>query len=241
MNASSVNPEEIIAGLKDFQCDTVDYVFRRLYLDEDPADRFLVADEVGLGKTLVARGVIARALEHLRKAGERVDVLYICSNADIARQNISKLNLTGREEFALSSRITLLPMSVSDLNDELNFISFTPKTSFDLVSAEGRKTERMLLYWMLKEVWPLSGTGPKNLLQAGVRDKDRWRRDLSAFRSYHKPAPTWLPSSSGYWSAGFGKTMRPDVPTSRTALRSSARDLPRTGGTTGITEAIEET
>jgi hypothetical protein len=34
-----------------------------MYLDESPALRFLVADEVGLGKTLVARGVIARALE----------------------------------------------------------------------------------------------------------------------------------------------------------------------------------
>src|SRR5918998_4190062 len=149
--------EKVLGGLKDFQRDTVDYVFRRLYLDEDATDRFLVADEVGLGKTLVARGVIARALQHLRKAGERIDVLYICSNADIARQNIRKLNLTGKEEFALSSRITLLPMSVTDLNDELNFISFTPKTSFDLVSAEGRKTERMLLFWMLREIWPLPG------------------------------------------------------------------------------------
>ena len=52
-----------LSRLKDFQRRTVDYVFRRMYLDESPALRFLVADEVGLGKTLVARGVIARALD----------------------------------------------------------------------------------------------------------------------------------------------------------------------------------
>lgn len=184
-----MDPDEVLSRLKDFQRDTVDYVFRRLYLDEDATDRFLVADEVGLGKTLVARGVIARALHHLRKAGERIDVLYICSNADIARQNIGKLNLTGKEEFALSSRITLLPVSVSDLDNELNFISFTPRTSFDLVSQEGKKTERMLLYWMLQKIWPLAGAGPRNVLQATVRDRRRWREGLRAFKDRHKLAP----------------------------------------------------
>lgn len=86
MSAPFVDPDEVLSDLKDFQRDTVEYVFRRLYVDRDATDRFLVADEAGLGKTLVARGVIARALQHLRRAGERVDVLYICSNADIARQ-----------------------------------------------------------------------------------------------------------------------------------------------------------
>ena len=54
-------PDTISAlkGLKDFQRTTVDYVFQRFY-GANPTRRFLVADEVGLGKTLVARGVIAR-------------------------------------------------------------------------------------------------------------------------------------------------------------------------------------
>jgi hypothetical protein len=38
-------------NLKDFQLRTVDYVFNRLY-GPDSTRRFLVADEVGLGKTL---------------------------------------------------------------------------------------------------------------------------------------------------------------------------------------------
>jgi len=36
-----------------------------MYLDEDKVHRFLVADEVGLGKTLVARGLIAKVIDHL--------------------------------------------------------------------------------------------------------------------------------------------------------------------------------
>ncbi|MBN2596188.1 MAG: hypothetical protein JXR82_05310 [Marinifilaceae bacterium] len=44
--------------LKDFQIATVDYVFQRFTDSENPCNRFLIADEVGLGKTLVARGII---------------------------------------------------------------------------------------------------------------------------------------------------------------------------------------
>ena len=50
----------VLNGLKGFQRDTVEYAFERLYLASDSTRRFLVADEVGLGKTLVARGVIAK-------------------------------------------------------------------------------------------------------------------------------------------------------------------------------------
>src|SRR3954447_3619977 len=85
--------DAVLGLLKDFQRRTVDYAFRRLYTDSDATRRFLVADEVGLGKTLVARGVVARAVDHLWNDVERIDVVYICSNADIARQNINRLNI----------------------------------------------------------------------------------------------------------------------------------------------------
>ena len=75
-----------LAGLKDFQNNTVEYVFKCLY-GEDPTSRFLVADEVGLGKTLVARGIIAKTIEHLQDSVDRIDIVYICSNATIASQN----------------------------------------------------------------------------------------------------------------------------------------------------------
>ncbi len=147
----------VLAGLKDFQRATVEYVFRRLYLDADCVRRFLVADEVGLGKTLVVRGVIAKAIDHLWEQTGRIDVVYVCSNTDIARQNINRLNVTGCEDFSLSSRITLLPITVGDMQHRrINFISFTPGTSFDLKDSAGMSTERELLYWLLEEPWSLS-------------------------------------------------------------------------------------
>ena len=94
MKTERPNLERVLARLKDFQRDSVDYVFRRLYGDVDPINRFLLADEVGLGKTLVAKGVVARVVDELWDTVERIDVVYICSNADIARQNINRLNVT---------------------------------------------------------------------------------------------------------------------------------------------------
>ncbi|MBM4372062.1 MAG: DEAD/DEAH box helicase, partial [Deltaproteobacteria bacterium] len=102
------NPAPVMKRLKDFQRATAEYVFRRLYEDHPPARRFLVADEVGLGKTLVARGVIANALQHLHHRTDRIDIIYICSNAAIARQNIARLNVYGSKDFAMASRLTLL-------------------------------------------------------------------------------------------------------------------------------------
>lgn len=175
------DPAMVLKGLKDFQRDTVEYVFRRLYQDEDAAHRFLVADEVGLGKTLVARGLIARAVDHLWDDVDRVDVLYICSNADIARQNINRLNVTGRGDFALASRITLLPVRLRDLkSNRMNFVSFTPGTSFELGHNLGRMDERVLLHWMLREPWGLRGAGPLNVLQ-GNAYKDNFRNAVNAF------------------------------------------------------------
>ncbi|HEX8174611.1 MAG TPA: helicase-related protein [Pyrinomonadaceae bacterium] len=177
--------DSVLKGLKDFQRNTVDYVFQRLYLDKPAARRFLVADEVGLGKTLVARGLIARTIEHLRDKVSRIDIVYICSNADIARQNINRLNVTGGEDFELASRITLLPIQIKSLKQKsINFISFTPGTSFDLKKSLGKVEERALLYWMLKESWNLRGAGPLNVLQ-GNAGTDNFRRFIDFFRYNH--------------------------------------------------------
>jgi len=174
--------EKTLARLKDFQRTSVDYVFRRLYTDADQVDRFLLADEVGLGKTMVARGVTARAVEYLWDRVDRVDVVYICSNGDIARQNINRLRLEGQEDFAFASRLTLLPLHTKDLAARrLNFVSFTPGTSFDVGGGSGVVEERAVLYCMLKEPWDLHGAGPKNVLQGGA-GTERWREYLRGFR-----------------------------------------------------------
>src|SRR5688572_2277808 len=103
--AHTIDVDRVLASLKPFQRLSVDYVFARLY-GPDSTRRFLLADEVGLGKTLVGRGVIAKAIVHLQSQGARhVNIVYICSNADIARQNISRLNVTGQRDFQLATRV----------------------------------------------------------------------------------------------------------------------------------------
>ncbi len=99
-----------------------------------------------MGKTHVARGLIAKAIEQLWDDGiDRIDVVYICSSADIAKQNISKLNVTEMQDCALPSRITLLPKTLHGIKDrKINFISFTPGTSFDLKAKTGHAEARRL-------------------------------------------------------------------------------------------------
>lgn len=170
------DPEKVLSKLKPFQRDSVEHVFRRLYLDEDATSRFLVADEVGLGKTMVAKGVLAKAIDHLWDRIDRIDVVYICSNADIARQNINRLNLIGSGDIEFASRITLLPIHLGKLRErKLNFISFTPGTSFDLKSSMGVAEERRLIYWLLREAWGFADKrGPINVLQGYVTNSDWW-------------------------------------------------------------------
>jgi Helicase conserved C-terminal domain len=173
----------VLAHLKDFQRATVEHAFDQLFDDPGSSRRFLVADEVGLGKTLVARGVIAKTIErlHAEHVG-RIDIVYICSNADIAGQNCRKLDVGG-SGIAMASRLTLLSSHITDLRGAaVNLVALTPGTSFSKGSATGRIDERVHLYWLLRQLWDLgSSKGPMNLLQATVRDSDTFRRKLDAF------------------------------------------------------------
>lgn len=175
--------QKILDSLKPFQRDTVEYVFDRLYNSKESSHRFLVADEVGLGKTLVAKGVIAKAIDYMWDDVERIDIVYICSNADIARQNINRLNINGQGSFAHASRLTLLPTILSGFDQKLNFVSFTPGTSFDLKSSTGIQQERALLFHLLRKGWELPYIPTCNVLQCDVADKDRWRETLKKYES----------------------------------------------------------
>ncbi len=174
MTRESENTELVLARLKDFQRRTAEYVFRRFYLDPSTTDRFLVADEVGLGKTLVARGIIALAIEHLQREVDRIDIVYICSNTSIASQNIHRLNVTGVQEFVRPTRLSLLPMQAGILKNPVNYISLTPGTSFDPKSREGKDEERALIHLLLKDKLGISPAGLRRLLQCRVSD-DNWR------------------------------------------------------------------
>ena len=185
MSTEPFKAASALGQLKAFQRRTVDYVFDRFYDQENPAFQFLVADEVGLGKTLVARGVIAKAIEHLWDKTDRIDILYICSNQAIAAQNLNRLNVLGRQALALPTRMTLVPLQMrgerSLSANKVNFISLTPGTTFDLRSSTGVAEERALLFHLLRPLVS-SPRGLQNLLQVDV-GADRWeswiKRDVS--------------------------------------------------------------
>jgi hypothetical protein len=179
-----------LGRLKPFQQSTVEHVFDRLFDAPHPVDRYLVADEVGLGKTMIARGLIAKMIERYAatEPDRRIDVLYVCSNQAIAKQNFSKLAIVGNTHGAVTDRITKLPLHVRDLKTKLpglgmaiNFIPITPTTSLDLRSNVGRVDERALLWVMLSNNRLLgrrfmSRRGSERLLQQYV-SSDRWTRE----------------------------------------------------------------
>ncbi|MGH2550386.1 MAG: DEAD/DEAH box helicase, partial [Thermomicrobiales bacterium] len=139
MSAFGVSTDDVMKDLKVFQRRTARYAFSRLYDETNPTPHFLVADEVGLGKTLVARGVIAQSIEHLHKLNDdQINIVYICSNSAIAQQNLRKLNVVGDEAITHADRLTLLTNEMQQIEKKkINLIAITPGTSFKLDGGGG--------------------------------------------------------------------------------------------------------
>lgn len=168
----------VLKGLKPFQVRTARHAFRRLYEAKDGSRRFLVADEAGLGKTLVAAGVIAQAIEHLREEQvPRIDIIYICSNQAIARQNVGRLRQNlDIDAKPLAERVTLLPHRLTNLDQPVNLIALTPGTSFNSASAEGVAEERIILFRMLSDIWGDLGPNGRLVFRGGLRDVERFKQ-----------------------------------------------------------------
>jgi hypothetical protein len=188
MNAKP-DSSQVLAGLKDFQRRTVEYAFERLYGPE-ATQRFLVADEVGLGKTLVARGLVAKALDHLWNSVPRIDVVYLCSNVDIARQNIRRLSFPGLDAPIEATRLTLLPIDVPSVpGQRVRFIPMTPGTSLDHRSTLGLARERAFLYRLLENDWFAADDPVAQLVLSGMSGEDSFRREIDRISPGQVPAP----------------------------------------------------
>jgi len=158
MTQGHVDVEAVFGDLKEFQQRTARWAFQRMFDKQDPALRFLVADEVGLGKTHVAKGVIAQVIDHLGRIGDtRHDIVYVCSNAAIARQNLRKLVPQGIEPLEDVGRLAMLPLTALKEGDGtqagINLLAITPGTSLKFGRSTGRFKERCLAYTFLRAHW----------------------------------------------------------------------------------------
>ena len=145
--------------LKDFQAKTVkrvDYLFRNMQ------NHVLVADEVGMGKTLIGRGVIVKtARQKIEEKCDLCKVVYICSNQNIANQNIRKLDITDRNiiESVSDTRLSMQHLKIMEQASDraikdgfIQLIPLTPETSFKMTSGGGSVQERALIFAILKRI-----------------------------------------------------------------------------------------
>ncbi len=160
--------QKVLSGLTDFQRATVDSVLEKYRLAEH-SHRALVADEVGLGKTIVAKGIIAQLLmEHLSNTpNEPMRVIYICSNLALADENRQKLSLFNNQrasEWVKPStfgRIVELAVKKKGADDSnqavIEVCTLTPSTSFNLSAGAGNRKERAILATLLSQIEPFKG------------------------------------------------------------------------------------
>lgn len=136
---------------KPFQEATVQHVVNAL-ASPNSSRRFLVADEVGLGKTRVAQGVI----EALCEKQKHLEVFYVCSSLSIIHQNRDALldNLSSEDQKRARvdvDRLTLLPTARRPPTRTTPFTLYT-LTPGTLPSGRrtGRADERAVIWELLR-------------------------------------------------------------------------------------------
>ena len=147
-----------------FQEAAVEHIVQRLS-DRSGSRRILLADEVGLGKTIVARGVI-EALAGRRRP-RPLSVVYLCSNTEIADQNRTKLDPTCGPPIG---RVTRLALESPDTSRDVLLYSFTPGTS--LKEGTGLAWERRMLLYLIYRVFgePVCTKRWREFFRCGSRD-----------------------------------------------------------------------
>ena len=145
---------------KDFQQATAE---RIIQIFKSGQKRVLLSDEVGLGKTIMARTVVemAKSLPGVETDGI-YRVVYVCSNQNIIQQNTRNLGIPKEDIMQMQdSRLSMQHLILqerkiqqeskqgTDLPQQL--IPLTPSTSFSITSGAGNGAERALIYSIIKD------------------------------------------------------------------------------------------
>ena len=158
----------VLEMLKPFQRATVEHVDA---LFRGGARRVLVSDEVGLGKTLEAKGVVATtAALRLEEGDPFFKVVYVCSNSAIINQNLSKLSIDEKLVDRVDATQARLSMQhyfayqnerkALEEGRYIQLIPMTPGTSFSVTSGAGIVQERALIYAVLRHHPLFAGLAP---------------------------------------------------------------------------------
>ena len=182
---------EVLGELKAFQRATVERIARIFRDRSAPHHRVLVADEVGLGKTMIARGVIADlALLRFEENDTLFKVVYVCSNQAIARQNIRKLKISDDNQIDNSvaeTRLSMQHLRVLEQEKECEHKTFiqltplTPGTSFQITNSQGSAPERALMYCLLRRKMGDS-VALSDFLRWGV-NRENWKNMCARFEN----------------------------------------------------------
>ena len=172
--------------LKDFQKATVEHIVN--IFKSKKQRRVLLSDEVGLGKTIVSKGVIQAVGELSDEYGIWDDntyrVVYICSNANIVKQNTENLGIEdvmNIDESRLSMQHFIVAKKVKELQKSKKskpriLIPLTPGTSFNLQTSAGNMNERALMFAILSHLDDFKDhkTALKNRLNIYGANGDNW-------------------------------------------------------------------
>ena len=128
--------------------------------------RFLLADEVGLGKTVVMQDVINR----MRRRGV---IIYVCPSLDIAEQNKDRLIPAGSDASLIPvDRLSLFP-TIRLNRKGTSILALTPGTSLHQRGA-GNWKERRLLWQVISQKMQWSRPGDKVALFKGNAGADHF-------------------------------------------------------------------
>lgn len=135
----------------DFQVEAANRILE-LFRDKGQ-NRVLLADEVGLGKTIIARHVVTSLAEEYKSANKNFKVVYVCSNLNIASQNCRKLGIPDEDCMDFSeSRLSLQHLRLREVEARpQQLIPMTPATSFSIKWGQGIQEERALIYAVLEQ------------------------------------------------------------------------------------------
>ncbi|MBP7492873.1 MAG: DEAD/DEAH box helicase family protein, partial [Rhodoferax sp.] len=143
---------------RDFQARTIKAALKSL-TDKSGSRRFLVADEVGLGKTVVASGVI-QGMQALISS-RPIKVMYVCANLVIARQNVKRLlgflpdEAQRKQALAEIDRPSLLVSGEPPSHPKVHVYSLTPRTTVPSLKGQrmdGKLEERALALVLVQEM-----------------------------------------------------------------------------------------